>query len=253
MRQLKMIQDWGFNYIYLCQAITRINLADHSYKDVARTPIEDFKSATLSKKSTKPYWVQSNSQLWMCGASDRQNDQNCKESSVDEAYILEPFPNDQFVPDAWMDVLVTVDVCVNETSPTVFCDEEGFDLVPFHIVSAVLEKTNKAVCEDNPTDEIEAKMKALNIHDEISMNDNINLGNESDDSDSSIEEEGPSCQLFYDVVDELDEYDTLDPTIIQLKNWKEIGIPNLFPKLQKKQRRLREAHHEGTTIYARKM
>ena len=32
MRQLKIIQDWGFNYIYLRQneAITRINLLDHS-------------------------------------------------------------------------------------------------------------------------------------------------------------------------------------------------------------------------------
>ena len=40
MRQLKMIQDWGFNYIYLKQpqAITRINLGDHSYRDVAETP-----------------------------------------------------------------------------------------------------------------------------------------------------------------------------------------------------------------------
>ena len=31
MRQLKMIQDWGFNYIYLRQpqAVTRINLSNH--------------------------------------------------------------------------------------------------------------------------------------------------------------------------------------------------------------------------------
>ena len=49
MRQLRMIQDWGFNYIYLQQneAITRISLIDHSYRDVARTPIEDYESATL--------------------------------------------------------------------------------------------------------------------------------------------------------------------------------------------------------------
>ena len=49
MRQLKMIQDWGFNYIYLRQneAITLINLLDHSYKDVARNPIEDYESTTL--------------------------------------------------------------------------------------------------------------------------------------------------------------------------------------------------------------
>ena len=46
MRQLKMIQDWGFNYIYLRQpqVVTRINLSNHSYQDVARTPVEDFES-----------------------------------------------------------------------------------------------------------------------------------------------------------------------------------------------------------------
>ena len=65
----------------------------------------------------------------MCGASDDENEQKHKELSVDEAYILEPFPNNQFVPDAWMHVLATMDVCVNETSPTVFCDDEGYDLV----------------------------------------------------------------------------------------------------------------------------
>ena len=44
MRQLKMIQDWGFNFIYLRQpqAITRINLGNHTYRDVAKTPVEDF-------------------------------------------------------------------------------------------------------------------------------------------------------------------------------------------------------------------
>ena len=49
MRQLKMVQDWGFNYLYLRQvsAITRVNLKDHSYRDVGKTPIEDFLSLQL--------------------------------------------------------------------------------------------------------------------------------------------------------------------------------------------------------------
>ena len=53
MRQLKMIQDWGFNYIYLRQqqAVTRINLSNHSYRDVARTPVEDFESAPRPPRS----------------------------------------------------------------------------------------------------------------------------------------------------------------------------------------------------------
>ena len=72
MRQLKMIQDWGFNYIYLRQedAITRINLADHSYRDVARTPIEDFESATATDKSTRLSRESFETPLWMCGASE---------------------------------------------------------------------------------------------------------------------------------------------------------------------------------------
>ena len=72
MRQLKMIQDWGFNYIYLRQqeAITRVNLKDHSYRDVAWTPVEDFESATTDIKSTIPSWANAQTHLWMCGASD---------------------------------------------------------------------------------------------------------------------------------------------------------------------------------------
>ena len=53
---------------------------------------------------------------------------------IDEDYILEPFPNDQFISDAWQDVLATVDVCINKVTPTVFCDEEGYDIIPIHMV-----------------------------------------------------------------------------------------------------------------------
>ena len=55
----------------------------------------------------------------------------------DEAYIPEPFPEAKLQPDGWQDVLATVDVCVNEVTPTVFCDEEGYDLVPFHMVKLI--------------------------------------------------------------------------------------------------------------------
>ena len=76
MRQLKMIQDWGFNFIYLRQpqAISRINLGNHTYRDVAKTPVEDFERATAIEKSSRPSWVQSDSHLWMCGASEEGSD-----------------------------------------------------------------------------------------------------------------------------------------------------------------------------------
>ena len=39
MRQLKMIQDWGFNYIYLWQesSTRQIYMRDHSFRDIAKT------------------------------------------------------------------------------------------------------------------------------------------------------------------------------------------------------------------------
>ena len=214
-------------------------------RDVARTLVEDFESATLSEKSTKPSWVHSNSQLWMCGASDDENEQKHKEPSVDEAYILEPFPNDQFIPDAWMDVLATVDVCVNETCPTVFCDDEGYDLVQFHMVSAVMGDCEEAACEHDPISEIEADLKAMNIREEISIHDNINIGNEGNESDSTLEDEGPSDQLFYDASDELEDYNEPDPMTIQLRDGKEIDIPNLLPNMQRRQRRTRQTRTKG--------
>ena len=57
MRQLKMIQDWGYNYIYLrhAHATTCIDLKDHSYKDVAHTPIRDMIS-TKELEDSVPSW-----------------------------------------------------------------------------------------------------------------------------------------------------------------------------------------------------
>ena len=82
MRQLKMIQDWGYNYIYLRQpqAVTRVNLSNHSYRDVARTPVEDFESATATTKSSGLSWEQSGSHLWMCGASNEEKEENKEEN-----------------------------------------------------------------------------------------------------------------------------------------------------------------------------
>ena len=65
-----MIQDWGFNNIYLQQkeAITRIHVKDHSYHDLAKIHVKDFDLATTKGKSTIPSWANVHTQLWMCGA-----------------------------------------------------------------------------------------------------------------------------------------------------------------------------------------
>ena len=71
MRQFKMIQDWGYNYLYLRQdhAITRVNLKNHNYRDVTGSPVEEFDSA--SSKATKRTLSEDRADLWMCGASRR--------------------------------------------------------------------------------------------------------------------------------------------------------------------------------------
>ena len=56
--------------------------------------------------------------LWMCGASDAGKE--IEEEKDDDPYILDPFPNDKFIPEGWMDILATVDVCVDEVSPYCF-------------------------------------------------------------------------------------------------------------------------------------
>lgn len=62
-----------------------------------------------------------------------------KSSKHDKAYILKQFPNEKFVPDTWIDILTTVDVYANVMTPIVFCDKEGYNIFPIHMVRAIQE------------------------------------------------------------------------------------------------------------------
>ena len=66
IRQLKMIQDWGYNYIYLRHpnATTRIGLHEHSYKDVVNTPVRDMVS-TIAHEDLVPSWLMNWRPLWL--------------------------------------------------------------------------------------------------------------------------------------------------------------------------------------------
>ena len=46
MCQLQVIQDWGFDYLYLRHddVTTRVNLIDYTYRDVIKTLVDDFDS-----------------------------------------------------------------------------------------------------------------------------------------------------------------------------------------------------------------
>lgn len=42
-----------------------------------------------------------------------------------------------------MDVLTTMNVCINDTTPTIFCDEKRYNIIPFHMVKVILQQVYK--------------------------------------------------------------------------------------------------------------
>ena len=136
MRQLRMIQDWGYNYIYLRQpgATTRVDLRNHSYKDVLGTPIRDMISAEGDEdQDTIPSWLVHVDPLGLRGVG------SSKEGSLsgdEKAYIPEPFPKHEFEPHGWHDILATLDVCAN-VHATKHCDDEGYDIMSAYMVSVI--------------------------------------------------------------------------------------------------------------------
>ena len=84
-----MIQDLGYNYIYLRHpnATTRIDLRDHSYKDVVYTPVRAMVS-TIAHEDLVPLWLVNGRLLWLSEAiNESGRDKNASSSN----YILEPF------------------------------------------------------------------------------------------------------------------------------------------------------------------
>ncbi|RYA40215.1 hypothetical protein DD606_25715 [Enterobacter cloacae complex sp. GF14B] len=146
MRQLKMVHDWGYDHIYLRhgETTTKIHLKDHSYKDVNQTPVEEFDSATVAG-SELPAWLGQPKELWMCGASHcgslRREECVLERAIEDKEYIPKPFPEDALEPLEWEHILATLDVCTITDSPiTKVCDKEGYDVLPYYMVSVVPEK-----------------------------------------------------------------------------------------------------------------
>ena len=67
MRQLMVLEDWGYDYLYLRHedVTTRVNLKDHTFKDVTRMLVEEFESAMsdhtprthTNSTSVKDAWI----------------------------------------------------------------------------------------------------------------------------------------------------------------------------------------------------
>ena len=127
MRQLKMIQDWGYNYICLHHpnATTRIDLRDHSYKDVVNTLVR-YMVSTVAHEESMPSWLVNGPPLWLSEAINKSGKESDASSSN---YILKPFPKEEFKPYGWHDILATLDVCAN-VHATNHCDDESSTSYP---------------------------------------------------------------------------------------------------------------------------
>ena len=77
--------------------------------------------------------------VWECNSEDKQEWKGDR-SYEDSDYVLEPFPQEQLEPLEWIQILATLDVCENETTSTKFCDDEGYDIICFNMVSPTLEQ-----------------------------------------------------------------------------------------------------------------
>ena len=189
MRQFQMVQDWGYNYLYLRHemAITRVNLKNHTHRDVTHMPMEEFDSASSENSDSSGEPQREN--LWMCGASKASvvtdGSEWCKDV-MEEAYVPIPYPEEKFEPVEWPHCLATLDVCTLNHG-TKFCDEDGYDIIPIRMV-AVIEhgnvKTLPLVKERFHQEEVSIKDLSSADNADGEQSDNVDL----DDDDFIVPE-----------------------------------------------------------------
>ena len=141
MRQFKMLQDWGFDYLYLRQetSVTRVNLKNHSYRNGTALPMEEFDSASSEGSFSNQSSIDKQN-VWMCNASTRASLQPdgsewCK-VVMDGTYTPYPCKEECFEPIEWPHILSTLDVCTNP-KPLQFCTPEAYDIHPFLMLSSL--------------------------------------------------------------------------------------------------------------------
>ena len=107
MQKLKMIQDQGYNYIYLCHshAITHVNLKDHSYKNVINNLVQDMVSRAANEDLIPSRLIQ-NKLVGTCELNE-DSDKDGLTSSLD--CIAKPFVEHELEPFRWYDILATLD------------------------------------------------------------------------------------------------------------------------------------------------
>ena len=138
-----MIQDWGYNYIYLRHpnATTRVDLRNHSYKDVVNTQMRDMVS-TIAHEDPMPLWLVNGHPLWLSEAINASGEES---DAISSNYISKSFLEEEFEPHGWHDILATLDVCANVYA-TKHCDDEGYDLMSMNMVNFILmEEVDKII------------------------------------------------------------------------------------------------------------
>lgn len=78
-----------------------------------------------------------------------------------------------------MYIVETMDVSVNEVTPIVFCDEEGYDVIPIHMVMVILimtsdkdekeQEVGERVQNLVPTQQVTTSLKHLQIQERVSI------------------------------------------------------------------------------------
>ena len=145
MRQMMALEDWGYDYLYLRHkdVTTRINLKDHTFRDVTHTPVEEFESATsdltphthTDSTSEKDVWICQTPTPELLDEDERMMDKITKQGE----YIPIPFLEDDIDPYEWLHTLSTIDVCALPPQ-TQFCDERGYEIMPVRVITVVDEK-----------------------------------------------------------------------------------------------------------------
>ena len=68
MRQMLVVQDWGYNHLYLRHknAIVRVNLDNHTYRDVTKSPIEDVDTTSYELNKELSSLETQEEGAWLC-------------------------------------------------------------------------------------------------------------------------------------------------------------------------------------------
>ena len=161
-----------------------MNLSTHEFRDVAKLPVADFESATTSRDNeTSSLGYEGEDNFWLFEAeamSQNAYQATLTDEQIEEFKTLGPIMelDEEDASQEWMHLLATIDTCAI-SSPTKFCDEDGYDVVPIRVVTPVytVETTleDSTIMADHHSSQESSKQKEFPnyLRDEFSDGNNI--------------------------------------------------------------------------------